>query len=252
MTDRDSLLTAVLETPADDTARLVLADFLEENGEDEFGRFLRAGVTASRFRDDPVIDDPAYYDALHELSDVASAGQPAQWVSALGLGPSPLSILDWGWDNTADKVAVRLGAVIADFERGMLAGLTLTLGEWYDVAGGALTSWPLERATIRDVLGLSFRVSSPTPARPGWVLTGVLKCPPRRVRLTGESAVDQSLSPVPFLVEPADELKVEDGFLTRGELVTGVAAASVRVVDELREMAGDRWPSPPRRNRRGL
>jgi uncharacterized protein (TIGR02996 family) len=129
MTDRDSLLATVLETPGDDTARLVLADFLQENGEDDFGRFVRAGITTSRFRDDPVLDDPADYDALRKLSDVASTGQTAAWVSGLGLGPSPLSILGWGWDNTADKLAVRLGAVIADFERGMLTGRTLTLGE---------------------------------------------------------------------------------------------------------------------------
>jgi uncharacterized protein (TIGR02996 family) len=139
MTDRDALLAGVLNDPADDTARLVLADYLQENGEDEFGRFLRACVTASRFRDDPVIGDPADYDALRELSDVASTGQTAAWVSGLGLGPSPLSILDWGWANTADKVAVRLGDAIADFERGMLAGLTLKLEQWYEVAGRALS-----------------------------------------------------------------------------------------------------------------
>jgi uncharacterized protein (TIGR02996 family) len=48
VTDRDSLLSAVLASPADDTARLVFADFLEENGEPGFGRFLRAGVAAGQ------------------------------------------------------------------------------------------------------------------------------------------------------------------------------------------------------------
>src|SRR5262249_54439857 len=38
------------EAPADDTTRLVLGDFLEENGEPDLGRFVRAGVTAAWFR----------------------------------------------------------------------------------------------------------------------------------------------------------------------------------------------------------
>src|SRR5262245_53219629 len=47
MTDRDALLAAALGKPADDTARLVLDDSLEEHAEPELGRFLRAGVTAA-------------------------------------------------------------------------------------------------------------------------------------------------------------------------------------------------------------
>ncbi|HJZ59719.1 MAG TPA: TIGR02996 domain-containing protein [Gemmataceae bacterium] len=50
MTDREALLVAALGEPADDTARLVLADYLEENGEPDLGRFVRTGVTAARFR----------------------------------------------------------------------------------------------------------------------------------------------------------------------------------------------------------
>lgn len=46
MNDRAALLANVLNDPTDDTARLVLADWLE----DVFGRFLRAGVVAARFR----------------------------------------------------------------------------------------------------------------------------------------------------------------------------------------------------------
>ena len=64
MTDRAALFASVL---ADDTARLVLADWLDEHGKGDRARFLRAGVVASRFRDEPVIDDPAYYRALADL-----------------------------------------------------------------------------------------------------------------------------------------------------------------------------------------
>ena len=43
VTDRDTLLAAILEDPADDTARLVLADLLRESGDPHAqarGRFL--------------------------------------------------------------------------------------------------------------------------------------------------------------------------------------------------------------------
>jgi uncharacterized protein (TIGR02996 family) len=252
MTDRDALLAGVLNDPADETARLVLADYLEENGEPDLGRFIRAAVTAARFRDrGPELEERELFDAaLGEVAAQVVAGNPVAWVADLGLGPRPLTSGDGAAEHvTDDRVTVRIGPTTAEFERGMVVGLTLTLGEWYDVAGRALAAWPVERVSVRDVPGLSVWVSPPTAARPGWLLTGVLKLAARRVPLAG-SAVVQSLSPVPFLVEPAEELRVEDGFLTRGELVAGVTAASVRVVDELKEMAGDRWPRPPR-SRRG-
>ncbi|HJZ57291.1 MAG TPA: TIGR02996 domain-containing protein [Gemmataceae bacterium] len=247
MSDREALLAAALVDPADDTARLVLADFLQENGEPELGRFVWAGVTASRFRGAELIEDLDYYHALRELSAVAAAGHPADWVAALGLGLSPLTPRDWAWDSTVDRVTVRVGQAVGAFERGMLAGLTLNLGGWYEVAGRALSVWPVERVTTADVPGLSFTVSAPTPARPGWMLTGVLRVPGRRVPLTGAGLIVSALAPTPFLVEPAEEWRVEEGFLDRAALVAGVAGASQRVVEELREIAADRWPSPPRR-----
>ena len=84
MDDRAALLANVLSAPADDTARLVLADYLEEHGEDALGRFIRAGVIASRFSGADVIDDPDYYAALRTISDIATAGRPA--VVDLGSG----------------------------------------------------------------------------------------------------------------------------------------------------------------------
>ena len=57
MDERDALFSNVLSTPADDTARLVLADWLEEHGEEEFGRFVRAGVLAARFHALDQLDD---------------------------------------------------------------------------------------------------------------------------------------------------------------------------------------------------
>ena len=41
MTDRDALLRSILERPDDDVRRLVMADWLEENGESERAEFIR-------------------------------------------------------------------------------------------------------------------------------------------------------------------------------------------------------------------
>ena len=71
MTDRESLLSAALDQPDDDTARLVLADFLREQGDPAdvaLGRFLWAGVVAARYRSANVIEDAEFYTALSGLS----------------------------------------------------------------------------------------------------------------------------------------------------------------------------------------
>src|SRR5262245_42711851 len=41
LTQHDALLRAVLDKPADDSSRLVYADWLEENGESERAEFIR-------------------------------------------------------------------------------------------------------------------------------------------------------------------------------------------------------------------
>ena len=174
VTDRDTLLAAILNNPADDTARLVLADLRRESDEAEAqarGRFLWAGVTASRFRDTEVIDDPLYYTATGEIAAVASAGFPARWFADLGLGPRPLTTGDWVWDNTYDRVAVRVGDSVGTFTRGMMAELTLTLADWYSLSPAALAAWPIERVIITDVPGLVFAVESPGYPGRGWRLT---------------------------------------------------------------------------------
>jgi uncharacterized protein (TIGR02996 family) len=182
VTDREALLAAALANPAGDTARLVLAESFDENGEPDLGRFLRAGVLASRYRTAAVIEDREFYDALAELSTVASSGAPARWLAALGLGPSPVTARDWVWDNVADLVTLRLGPVTGEFARGMLVSLTARLVEWLDVCRRAVAAWPIERVTIRDVPGLSFWIDPPGEDNPGWRLTAALTARRRRPR----------------------------------------------------------------------
>jgi uncharacterized protein (TIGR02996 family) len=246
MTDRDALLSAVLEHPADDTARLVLADFLRERSDPSdvaLGRFLWAGVVASRYRDADVIEEAEYYAALAELTAVASEGWPARWLAALGPGPAPVTADNWGWDSTADRVTVRLGTVGAEYGRGMLTGLTLGEAEWIAVARAALATWPVELVTVSDVSGLTLRIEAPSDARWGWRLRGELRLPGRRVPLVG-GVVAAALSPFPGLVEPATTLRVEWPFPNRAALSAAADTASLDMFASLRDQAGDRWPPP--------
>jgi uncharacterized protein (TIGR02996 family) len=105
VTDRDTLHAAILDDPADDTARLVLADLLRESDDPDAqarGRFLWAGVTASRFRDEDVIEDPLYYAAQNEIAAVAADGFPARYVAELSVGPRPLTRSNWSWPAKGD------------------------------------------------------------------------------------------------------------------------------------------------------
>lgn len=48
MNQRDALLAAVIEEPGDDAPRLVLADWLEENGDGERAQFIRLSLELAR------------------------------------------------------------------------------------------------------------------------------------------------------------------------------------------------------------
>lgn len=180
MNDRTALFANVLNAPSDDTARLVLADWLEEHGEESFGRFLRAGVVAARFRGEEHIDDPEYYTALAEIASVAKSGKPAWWLSSLPLGPDPLTHSDWSWEHAYDRVTVRVGQSAGVFARGLLAELELPLGEWYAIARSSMTNWPVECVRASDVPGLTFTVER---LATGWRFTGRVKLPRRNVPL---------------------------------------------------------------------
>ena len=108
-----------------------------------------------------MIDDPLYYTATGEIAAVASAGYPARWFADLGLGPRPLTKGDWLWDNTYDRVAVRIGDSVGTFTRGMLAELTVTLADWYAVASACAGGVAGERVVSGELRGMTFRIEPP-------------------------------------------------------------------------------------------
>jgi uncharacterized protein (TIGR02996 family) len=241
--DRSALLANVLDSPGDNTARLVLADWLEEHDEESFGRFLRAGVIASRFRRVELITEPEYYDAIRTLSDIATTGEPASWLATLGIGLSPLTRKDWVWNCESDRVTVRLGPAAGTFTRGLLAELEVTLGEWYTLCASALAIWPIERVRIADVPGLSFQIEHLTTK---WRLTGQVRLPRRNVPLI-RHAVPTAIAPGAVLTHSEADWAADQLFADRAALVACVAKESMAIVADLMDAAGDRWPHPPRR-----
>jgi uncharacterized protein (TIGR02996 family) len=242
LNERSALLEMILANPADDTYRLVLADLLREMNdpsEEARGRFLWAGVTAARFRDVDVIDDPIYYMAQMEIEAVAIAGYPSRWLGELGIGARKLEAgASWGWGSVYDRVTVRIGKSTSIFARGMLTQLNTTLAEWYQVASQVLNCAPLETVDIADVLGLSFSIGQRDA---GWVLSARLHVPSRRIPLLS-GPIPTSYSPSPFLIETAADWSVEERFPTRAELIARLVTESKSFIDDLREVAGNRWP----------
>jgi uncharacterized protein (TIGR02996 family) len=86
-------LAAIIADPADDTARLVAADWLDENGDPDRAEFVRAQVALSRLHPDYTTDpgvraafDPAT-EAMYRRERELITGFAKQWLG----GRSP-----WG------------------------------------------------------------------------------------------------------------------------------------------------------------
>ena len=249
MSDYETLHRCVLADPADDTLRFVLADLLRESDDPDLqaqGRFLWGGMTAAQFRHYEVIDDQLYYTALQEIGDVTSAGFPAGWLSELDIGPQPLNRTDWAWDSAHDRVDVRIGQTMGTFTRGMLSELSVSLNDWYTHAPLALAKWPLASGTILDATGLRFEI---VPDSPGWRLTARLVVPARRV-LLGGGLLPAAVAPLPTLREESGDWHAVERFPDRTALLAGLTRTSMEFVQDLRAVAGDRWPSPQRRSSR--
>jgi uncharacterized protein (TIGR02996 family) len=249
LNERSALLDLILTNPADDTARLVLADLLRESddaSEQARGRFLWAGVTSARFRNDDLIDDPLYYTAQQEIAAVSSVGYPVRWLIELGIGSKPSGGKDWGWDCNHDRVTVRLGLSSSLFARGMLSGLSIGLAEWFKLSQRVLIETPLETVAILDIPGLGIEIDQQESK---WRLTARLKIPTQRVPLMGPGLLPTAMAPGPFLIETEGDWRVEELYSTRAALVEGVSGMSSSLVEELREAAGNRWPRQRRRRK---
>ncbi len=156
------VFAAVIARPDDTHARLVLADWLDENTRDDQGAFIRASIELANFAGP---DRERAEGALAALSGETLARRFA----ALGFVTGALADDDWMVHLEDDRVTVHTGDASGTYARGMLAELNVTQRTWVTVARTVLETTPLERATITDVPGLSFAVEPPGGQR-GWLL----------------------------------------------------------------------------------
>jgi uncharacterized protein (TIGR02996 family) len=80
--DRDSFLTAILANPGDDTPRLVYADWLAENGQEEYGEFIRLQCVLARWGVASATAYPVRHLCRHCYSTwlLMPAGSEPQWI----------------------------------------------------------------------------------------------------------------------------------------------------------------------------
>ncbi len=240
MSERSALLREILTNPGDDTARLVFADFLREcdgDADQARGRFLWAGVVASRFRGNELIEDREFYLAQGEIDAVASAGHPTSWLHEVGLAADS-DDRKWAWDCMHDRVTVRIGGASGTFARGLLTEIGVPLRDWARVAARVLESSPLEVVSVSDVPGLKFVIEQRPDA---WRVTARMKVPPQRIAfMTGP--IPTSVSPTPFLVETDADWSADETFQTREEMAAEIVKTTQFLMEELREALGNRWP----------
>ncbi|HJZ60145.1 MAG TPA: TIGR02996 domain-containing protein [Gemmataceae bacterium] len=70
MTDHDTFLKTIIDRPDDDTARLVFADWLAENGDPDRGEFIRIEVELARRDPDGFDDEPRRSDLFARRSEL--------------------------------------------------------------------------------------------------------------------------------------------------------------------------------------
>jgi uncharacterized protein (TIGR02996 family) len=197
------LFEALVAEPAENSVRLVLADWLDERTASDHGRFIRASVHAA------TLTGPARAAALRDLHDLCNAALVRRF-AAIGFGPVQITHLEDHIQFDGPNVTVRIGPSSGTYSRGLLARLNLPLNKWVAVARTVLETNPLEAVTLANVPGVSFEFDPPAGPR-GWVL---------RARRT----------------TPAGEVVALREFTTRAEFLTGAARASVALFAEVQGM----------------
>lgn len=146
-TDGDLLLKAILENPAEDTPRLVYADWLEEQGQGERAAFIREAVQYPHCEFVRLTGgDPFQLLGIPEPGRGVVVGPPSD---------DPLvndaNRRTWMWGETED-----FGCVVHDMvreldyrvDRGFVCGVRCKSEAWLKWADALTAAHPVERVTL--------------------------------------------------------------------------------------------------------
>ena len=140
MTEREARLRAVCENPDDDTPRLVLADWLQENGDEPRAEFIRVQVEQSRLKPGTVPDWKCYSRARKLFTSHGRA-----WEQQIVAND------EFRWD---------------EFVRGFAEGVAVTsIATFKDFAKPIFSRTPLTKLLICQPLRLSELCSVPRVLR---------------------------------------------------------------------------------------
>ena len=144
MSDGDALLRAILLNPAEDTPRLVYADWLQENGGDEYAEFIRGSVEiaviarANRAGLGTIDSDVRQEDLFYREAVLSRTVYPRH------VHP----VFNW-----LTSVGIDYGSCV--FNRGdFLAEISCTLATFMEHAKALFSAHPIERVTLTDRLAL--------------------------------------------------------------------------------------------------
>lgn len=154
MNDERLLIRAVCESPAEDTPRLMLADWYEENGQPERAEFIRLQIL------------------LHNTSFIRAGGiharWPEPWVSRIKRADELVRAhgREWGGAATAQKPKCAPHLFGDWFRRGFVWRVEFGSGRFFRDAELVFRSHPVERVTLE---GRYPQHEFMDNARPQWV-----------------------------------------------------------------------------------
>lgn len=152
MTDREALLAAILANPAEDTPRLVFADWLEENSQPERAEFIRVQVELARIPEKP--------DCTSSRGKSCVNPRCRKWNRLYADKHDELrrrerelleTVPKWmpvGIDGTAEVVSPKRFLEIYELARGFVRGITCTWEWWVGTAERYLAVQPVERVRL--------------------------------------------------------------------------------------------------------
>lgn len=135
VSDYETLLAAVLADPDSDAPRLILADWLEENGEPERAEFIRV---QSRLAELKAVQDANCGDSdLNVLSEIAALRRRQTELFPM--------IVNWFSDiATLANYAIRA----SDANRGFVSSITCSWADWLTHADAIRASTPLRKVRL--------------------------------------------------------------------------------------------------------
>jgi uncharacterized protein (TIGR02996 family) len=147
--EQAALLATVLDNPGDDTPRLVLADWLEENGQAERARFIRAQITGpicNRFHDYQGCDCETCWSERMLQSD--------KFRRKIVRVPNDLS---------------------CGIRRGFVWRVHVTLQGWLDFGPAVVREHPVERVVITDKVPMAAPIPTQWYSWVAWMDEGELQ-----------------------------------------------------------------------------